>query len=68
MKKTNLDRLIKRGYLIDKTGGEDLEDINLQFDDVLEDQADVLNDLEEIKRERKDIDEEAADLGLWYNI
>jgi len=63
-----LDRLIKRGYLIDKTGGEDLEDINLQFDDALEDQADVLNEIEEIKRKRKINDEKAADLGLWYNI
>ena len=63
-----LDRLIKTGYLIDKTGGEDLEDINLQFDDALEDQADVLNEIEEIKRKRKINDEKAADLGLWYNI
>jgi len=45
-----------------------LEDINFEYDEILEDKADVLNDLEEIKRERKDIDQEGEDLGLWYNI
>ncbi len=49
-----LDRLIKRGYLIDKTGGEDLEDINLQFDDALEDQAESLNEIERLKNIQRD--------------
>jgi hypothetical protein len=48
-----LDRLIKRGYLIDKTGGEDLEDINLQLDDSLEDEADLLNRIESLKNENR---------------
>jgi hypothetical protein len=63
-----LDFLIGRGNLKDVTGGNELEDINFQLDDILEDQADVLNEIEGIKRERKINDEKAADLGLWYNI
>ena len=59
--------LIKQNRIKEKES-ESMEDINFQFDDILEDKADVLNDFEELKRERKDIDEEAADLGLWYNI
>jgi len=60
-----LDRLLKTGYLINKTGGEDLiSDINLteddfegvafDFDKNLEDQAEALNEIERLKNIQRD--------------